>query len=287
MSVYVNMYACDENDECVLSPPQSTLMAWLYIEMYCFYIYMFAAILYISYHQLVEGVCFKKQREQSDMNKTINDFIQYTYENLIWFALNTVLILMPVVCILTLNSKAENLDIEGAEMSYTSLLTIVCLANLLQFCLRPRLYTHEKKSQLYTIEPKAEVAPSKIGGMNLGGMLSGLKQEKQASSGKKDMGQEEKDLIRDGNDDDHHYVWMQARFNEDRLWVWIVNLVAYIAVITTYFCVDGHEIIYSIYLPLDVMLNISKAIFFFGIYWVDRREKAKREELQKALKQGV
>ena len=31
--------------------------------------------------------------------------------------------------------------------------------------------------------------------MNLGGMLSGLKQEKQTSSGKKDMGQEEKDLI--------------------------------------------------------------------------------------------
>ena len=41
--------------------------------------------------------------------------------------------------------KAEKIDIQGAEMSYTSLLTIVCLANLLQFCLRPRLYTYEKK----------------------------------------------------------------------------------------------------------------------------------------------
>jgi len=101
------------------------------------------------------------------------------------------------------------------------------------------------------------------------------------------MSQEEKDLIRNDNDEDHHYVWMQARFNEDRLWVWIVNLIAYIAVITTYFCVDGHEIIYSIYLPLDVMLNLSKAIYFFAIYWLNDRERKKREELQKILKAGV
>jgi hypothetical protein len=102
----------------------------------------------------VEGVCFKKQLQQSDMNKTINDFIEYASINLTWFAFNTVLILMPVICILVLNKKAENLDIQGAEMSYTSLLSIVCLANLLQFILRPRLYNHEKRSQLYASEPQ-------------------------------------------------------------------------------------------------------------------------------------
>ena len=103
------------------------------------------------------------------------------------------------------------------------------------------------------------------------------KDDKQA--GKKDMGQEEKDLILDDDDSKHHYVWMQPKFNEDRLWVWIVNLIAYIAVITTYFCVDGHEIIYSMYLPLDVMLNASKAIYFFWMYMVERRNEAKRKEL--------
>lgn len=51
MSVYNEQYSCDAHgDVCSLEPPQSVLMAWLYIEMYCFYIYMFAAILYISYH---------------------------------------------------------------------------------------------------------------------------------------------------------------------------------------------------------------------------------------------
>lgn len=45
------------------------------------------------------------------MNKTINDFIEYARTNLVWFAFNTVLILMPIVCITTLNKNAENLDI--------------------------------------------------------------------------------------------------------------------------------------------------------------------------------
>lgn len=90
----------------------------------------------------------------------------------------------------------------------------------------------------------------------------------------------EKDLIRGDDDEEHHYVWMQPVFNEKRLWVWIVNLIAYIAVVTTYFCVDGHEIIYSMYLPLDMMLNVSKAIYFFSVFWVDRREKQRQEELQ-------
>ena len=160
-------------------------------------------------------------------------------------------------------------------MSYTSLLTIVCLANLLQFILRPRLYTYEKKSQLYTSEPAEEAKPDAAPVGGLAGMLGGLKKaaskEGDQPAGKKDMGKEERDLILDDDDSKHHYVWMEAKFNEERLWVWIVNLIAYIAVVTTYFCVDGHEIIYSMYLPLDVMLNASKAAYFFSMLWLEKR----------------
>ena len=38
------------NGYCGLSPPKDNLMAWLYIELYCFYIYMLAAICYIVYN---------------------------------------------------------------------------------------------------------------------------------------------------------------------------------------------------------------------------------------------
>ena len=179
------------------------------------------------------------------MNKTINDFIEYAHTNLIWFAFNTVLILMPIVCIFVLNENAENLDIKGATMSYTSLLTIVCLANLLQFVLRPRIFILEKKSHLYSNEDKKPATQSIIGtksGMSLSNIINTAKNSSsEVKLAKKDdsadIGKTEKDLIRDDDDEKNHYVWMTPRFNEDKMWVWIVNLIAYIAVITTYFCV--------------------------------------------------
>lgn len=48
-------------------------MAWLMIEIYCFYTYLVSAIVYICFHQLV-GVCNYKEKT-SDMRKTITDFI--------------------------------------------------------------------------------------------------------------------------------------------------------------------------------------------------------------------
>ena len=56
---------------------------------------------------------------------------------------------MPLVCINVLNKKAENLDLEDAEMSYTGLLIAVFVINLLQFIARPRIYITENVESLY------------------------------------------------------------------------------------------------------------------------------------------
>lgn len=65
------------------------------------------------------------------MNKVIHDFIDYAYSNLIWFAFNTVLIFMPLVCIIMLNPKAEILDKDNTGISYTGLMVSVFVINLL------------------------------------------------------------------------------------------------------------------------------------------------------------
>lgn len=78
---------------------------------------------------------------------------------------------------------------------------------------------------------------------------------------------------------EHHYVWMVQRFNTQRMWVWILNLVVYVAVIITYCLVPGHEIIYSMYIPLDVLLNLSKAIYYFYNYFRDTMEKKRQDEV--------
>ena len=173
---------------------------------------------------------------------------------------------MPIVCMFLLNGKAENLDIPGAEMSYTSLLSVVCASNLIQFLLRPRISISEKKKSLYEAKQKAEesveAAPVLTG---MAAAIAAAKKIKQEEEAKNDPASIEKSLVAH---DDCHYVWMEQRFNSGRMWLWIVNLVVYIAVITTYFCVDGHEIIYSMYLPLDVLFNVSKAVYYFAFFFV-------------------
>ena len=86
---------------------------------------------------------------------------------------------------------------------------------------------------------------------------------------------------------DAHYVWMEMRFNSDRMWVWIVNLVVYVGVIVAYFCIEGHELVYSIYVPLDILLNVSKMVFYFYYYLQDRHERKKLEELRESLKSKI
>ena len=76
---------------------------------------------------------------------------------------------------------------------------------------------------------------------------------------------------------------MQQYFNNDRSWLWIVNAIVYIAVIIIYFCVDGRELVYSMYLPLDAILNLAKAIYYFASQLKDKRERAKQAELARLL----
>ena len=103
-----------EDSGCHLSSPETATNGWVYIEIYCFYLYLVSAVFYIVYHQLVEGIIMRNEQEHlSDMEKTIKDFIVYAQSNLVWFAFNFVLVFMPVICIAILNPIAENLDIDN------------------------------------------------------------------------------------------------------------------------------------------------------------------------------
>jgi len=61
---------------------------------------------------------FRKESDESDMAKTITDFLVYAKDNLTWFAFNFVMVTMPLVCIFMLNPAAENMDRLGATGSY-------------------------------------------------------------------------------------------------------------------------------------------------------------------------
>ena len=170
--------------ECEMGSPDDNKMAWLYIEMYCFYLYMASTVTFIIYHQMIEGVCCKKRTQQSDMGKTITDFIEYAYPNLIWFAFNFVLVMMPLVCIVVLNPVAENLDIAGKDQSLTILMIIVCLANLVQFLLRPAIFLITKKTRLYKAAVSAQETTTQVAAGGLNNMLANIKKAKEEKENK-------------------------------------------------------------------------------------------------------
>lgn len=121
------------------------------------------------------------------------------------------------------------------------------------------------------------------------GMLAGLKKvqstdDKTEKPSEDAKALEEKTLFRS---DKHHYIWMEQSFDDSRKWVWIVNIIVYIAVITIYFCVDGHELIYTLYLPLDFLLNLSKAIYYWSLYYLDLKNKERQEKLRNELKSDI
>ena len=113
MNIFNVALVCETDGGCSITSPKSNIMAWLYIEITCFYLYMVSTVCYIAY-SMVFSICTTKRGAQSDMSKTITDFLGYTQNNLIWFALNFVLFLMPLICVISLNPKAEKLDVAGA-----------------------------------------------------------------------------------------------------------------------------------------------------------------------------
>ena len=65
---------------------------WILMEAIAFYSYMGAITVYIAYVQ-IRNSCWTTHH--SDLNKQIKDFLTYDRDNLVWFAFNFVLIILP------------------------------------------------------------------------------------------------------------------------------------------------------------------------------------------------
>ena len=149
LNVYKNQQKCTADGDCRLEPPKNSYMIWLYIEMYCFYFYLLSSVVFIMYHQFIGGVCCKRTSEKSDMNKAFTDFVIYAHSNLVWFAFNFVLVVMPFAAIFFLQSYSEHLDRANADMSYLPLVIVLCCTNFIQFVLRPAIFEDQRRKTIY------------------------------------------------------------------------------------------------------------------------------------------
>ena len=77
-------------------------------------------------------------------------------------------------------------------------------------------------------------------------------------------------------DNKDHYKPMVRNFmfNKIGTYAWIVNSLTTTGCLIAYFLTDGKELVLSFYIPLDFLLNVSKAAFYFMSFYLDKRHKA-------------
>ena len=72
---------------------------------------------------------------------------------------------------------------------------------------------------------------------------------------------------------------MSRVFYSKMWWVWIVQSLAYVIVIALYFVQDGKEIAFAIYIPVDCLLFLGMAGFYFAQWRIYKSEEKRKEEL--------
>ena len=120
-----------------MNPIVGNKTTWLVMEMACFYLYVIATVFYIIW-QTISNTIYETGDEVSDMYKALTDFISYSTINLTWFAINFVMVIMPLLSIFLL--QADNMVNPGAKGSYEPLIWTLWAMHVLAFGLQRRIY---------------------------------------------------------------------------------------------------------------------------------------------------
>lgn len=74
-------------------------------------------------------------------------------------------------------------------------------------------------------------------------------------------------------DENFPYVPYEREFYTGRWWVWLIQAVSYAGIGWKYFTVDGDELAYAVYIPLDFAIFIAMTAFYIYYYKQDLRKK--------------
>ena len=81
-----------------------------------------------------------------------------------------------------------------------------------------------------------------------------------------------------------HYKDMVRTFHTERWWIWVINAIVTLGCFIAYMLIDGKEVIYAQFIPLDLFLNCCKMIFYLWYYLIDMRDKANDERIKARVK---
>lgn len=147
---------------------------------------MFAAVAYIMQFQLYSSWI---NAPQSDITKSVKDFISYASINLTWYSFNFVLILLPTFLIFMIDHDAIGISIEDNNESYSNLMYWILGIHIFQFLFNSRIYKlQEPKSKVDHDDNYLFVSLSTLGSTfsHVGGIL-GVNDENEESEKEEEM----------------------------------------------------------------------------------------------------
>ena len=76
---------------------------------------------------------------------------------------------------------------------------------------------------------------------------------------------------------------MVRTFDMSRWWIWVINGVVTIGCFVAFILIDGKEIVFAQYIPLDLFLTVCKTVFYFYYYHRDKQEKINEKRIKDRL----
>ena len=230
---------------------------WVIIETFTFYIYMGAAVVFIFQFQM-KSLIFNTPN--SDISKSVKDFLSYSAINLTWYSMNFCLVGLPPVLIFVMNTAHHGQTFEDRDGSYQKLMYWIWGIHIFQFCFNSRIYVlkHSKEDDKDDYQ-----SASVLGTSNIMDSLVQASKDDEADEDKK-----------------FPYKYMEREFYVDRMWIWGVQALSYIGITYFYMKTDGKELAYAIYIPLDMAIFVSMSAFFAYYYQQDKRKKELEEKLK-------
>ena len=74
---------------------------------------------------------------------------------------------------------------------------------------------------------------------------------------------------------------MKRVFDTSCSWLWVLQAVVSIGSIIAFIIIDGKELVYALYIPLDILFSVAKTAFFWYYYYEDKKRKEEEVEKQR------
>ena len=68
-----------------------------------------------------------------------------------------------------------------------------------------------------------------------------------------------------------HYMPFRRVFVRRFKGVWIINVLVTLGCGIAYLLIDGKQLVYTLFIPLDIFLNIGRGVFYWYYYFLDKK----------------